>query len=58
MVLASDYEINIEAFKKCYLDTAKYYITLYPWYYMPSSVYKIVLYGADIIQYALGTSNW
>lgn len=53
MVLASGYEINIEAFEEYFLDTAKYYIILYPWYFMPPSVNKILIHGADVI-----TSNW
>ena len=54
MVLASGYEIDTESFKNYCLDTAKYYITLYPWYYMPASVHKILIqYGADFIQHAL-----
>ncbi|XP_060871765.1 uncharacterized protein LOC132945941 [Metopolophium dirhodum] len=53
MVLASDYEIDTESFKNYCLDTAKYYITLYPWYNMPASVHKILIHGADVIQHAL-----
>ncbi|KAF0751334.1 Uncharacterized protein FWK35_00022448 [Aphis craccivora] len=50
---ASGYEINTEAFKNYCLYTAKYYITLYPWFYMPASVHKILIHGADVIQHAL-----
>ncbi|XP_060871340.1 uncharacterized protein LOC132945581 [Metopolophium dirhodum] len=53
MVLASGYEIDTESFKNYCLDTAKYYITLYPWYNMPASVHKILIHGADVIQHAL-----
>ncbi|GJQ83705.1 hypothetical protein Trydic_g593 [Trypoxylus dichotomus] len=30
-------------------DTAKVAIQLYPWYYMPSTVRKILIHGAEII---------
>ena len=41
------YAINAEAFKSYALDTAKLYIELYPWYYMPPSVHKLLIYGGD-----------
>lgn len=40
--------INIDAFDHYYTETARLYVSLYPWFYMPSSVHKILLHGADI----------
>lgn len=51
--MASGHEINISAFKNYTMDTAKLYVKLYPWYYMPSSVHKVLIHGASVIQSAL-----
>lgn len=51
--MSSGYAINVEAFRTYTFDTAKLYVQLYPWYYMPSSVHKILIHGADIIQNAV-----
>jgi len=51
--ISSHHEINSKTFKSYTLETAKLYVSLYPWYYMPSSVHKILIHGADIVQYAL-----
>lgn len=32
------------------MSTAELYISEYPWYYMPLSVHKMLLHGADVIQ--------
>lgn len=50
--MSSGYAINVEAFRKYTMDTAELYVELYEWYYMPSSVHKILIHGADIIQNA------
>lgn len=50
--MSSGYAINVEAFRKYAMDTAELYVELYEWYYMPSSVHKILIHGADIIQNA------
>lgn len=51
--MASGYEVNIPKFELYTKDTAKLFIFLYPWYYMPSSVHKILIHGADVINAAL-----
>lgn len=50
--MSCGFAINVEAFRAYTMDTARLYIKLYSWYYMPASVHKILLHGADIIQYA------
>ena len=52
-VISSEYEVNIEAFETYALDTAKLFIHLYPWYYMPASIHKILVHGAEVIRYAI-----
>lgn len=50
--MASGYEINTDAFQQYAYQTATIFVDLYPWFYMPSSVHKILIHGADIIKYA------
>lgn len=51
--IASGYKINTNAFENCGIETARIFIKLYPWFYMPSSVHKILIHGADVIRYAI-----
>lgn len=51
--IASGIEINPEAFDAYALDTAKLFVNLYPWYYIPSSVHKILIHGADVLRFAI-----
>lgn len=48
-VMSSGYSLNIGAFKKYALDTADLYVKLYGWYYMPATVHKILIHGADVM---------
>jgi len=41
--MASGYAINIDSFREYALQTAKMFVSEYPWYYMPSSVHRILL---------------
>ncbi|CAH0558999.1 unnamed protein product [Brassicogethes aeneus] len=47
--LACGEYINIEKFKEYSRKTAELYVSLYPWYYMPASVHRILMHGSDII---------
>lgn len=42
--------INVENFANYVDETARLYVDLYPWYYMPVTVHKILLHGSDVIQ--------
>ncbi|KAI8124885.1 hypothetical protein CVS40_4849 [Lucilia cuprina] len=48
--LACGYTVNTEAFRIYALETAKIFVAEYPWFYMPPSIHKILLHGADIIE--------
>lgn len=48
--MACGYSVNIDAFSIYCLETAEIFIDKYPWYYMPSSIHKILIHGADIIK--------
>jgi len=44
LTMASGHTINIDYFEEYCLITAKMFESLYPWYYMPASVYKKFYY--------------
>ena len=49
--LSSGVMINAESFGSYAVETARIYVTNYGWYYMPSSVHKILLHGQNIIKH-------
>lgn len=49
-VMSSGFEIDSAAFKNYCSETAKMYVELYNWYYMPVTVHKILIHGADVIK--------
>lgn len=52
-VISSGKEIDVEKFA-CYTrETAVLYVELYEWYYMPVTVHKILIHGADVINCAI-----
>lgn len=52
-VINSNSSIDSEKFKSYATETAKLAIEMYPWYYMPSTVHKILIHGAEIIEAAV-----
>lgn len=48
--MASGYNINITKFAQYTADTAKLFVELYGWYYMPVTVHKILIHGSEIIK--------
>ena len=48
-VIASGKKIYLPKFKEILRETKDLYIQLYGWYYMPSSVHKLLIHGIDII---------
>lgn len=51
-VLVSEHPIDEEKFKKFCYETADLYVYQYSWCYMPSSLHKVLIHGAAIIQSA------
>ena len=49
--IASGNPINIEGFRSYCRETAELFVHLYPWFYMPASVHKLLVHGADICQH-------
>lgn len=48
--LACGYQIDTNIFRQYAFDTAKLFVDEYPWFYMPCSIHKILIHGADIIE--------
>lgn len=49
--LSSGAMINAEKFGNYAMETARIYVSNYEWYYMPSSVHKILIHGESIIKH-------
>lgn len=47
--LASGHEINVTKFRDYCVETRKLYISLFPLYYMPATLHKILVHGAEIV---------
>lgn len=48
--IACGHKIDIESFRQYALQTAELFVTHYSWFYMPCSIHKILIHGADIIK--------
>jgi hypothetical protein len=51
--LSSGYRVNATAFDNYVKETAKLFVSLYAWYYMPASVQKVLIHGSVIVSAAL-----
>jgi hypothetical protein len=51
--MSSGSEININSFGTYCHETAQLYVSEYFWYYMPASVHKVLVHGANIIEHAV-----
>lgn len=51
--LACGIKIDAQKFSDYTKETANLYLELHSWYYMPSSVHKILFHGSEIIQHFL-----
>ena len=45
IVVSCGHNVNYDNFLHYCGDTAKFYVELYPWYYMPPSVHKLLIHG-------------
>jgi len=52
-VLACGFEINYMTFEQFCTETAEYYVRLYPWYYMPPTVHKVLVHGSRKAKFAI-----
>lgn len=51
--LSSGYEIDTEKLSSFTQEIRKTYLNLYPWYYMPATVHKLLVHSSDVIKSAL-----
>lgn len=49
--LASGCKINVGKFKELLNETRKIYLNLYEWYFMPSTIHKVLVHGCDILDF-------
>lgn len=50
-VMSSGKNINATEFGRYAYDTAQLFVTKYRWYYMPSSVHKVLIHGESVIRH-------
>ena len=50
-VLASGRRANISAFGEYCLNTARLCVKLYPWYYLPASVHKVLIHASAVMEH-------
>lgn len=50
--ISSGHEINVPHFQEYAIETARKFVD-YPWFYMPTSLHKLLIHGSEIIQSAL-----
>ena len=50
--ISSGFALNTDNFNEYSLNTARMFISTYPWFYMPATVHKILIHGAVIISEA------
>lgn len=48
--ISCGFEVDSDKFGMYALDTAKLYVSLYPWYCMPPSVHKVLIHGGEIVK--------
>lgn len=50
IAVSCGHEIDNERFKDYCFETAKLYVSLYSWYYMPTTLHKLFIHGHQIIE--------
>lgn len=53
IVVASGFDIDVEKYRQFAYDTARYFVSKYPWYNMPPTLHKYLIHGPEIISSAL-----
>jgi len=49
---SGSHSINIEKFNIYAKETATLFVDNYPWFYMPSSVRKVLINGGEVIKHS------
>lgn len=50
-VLSCEIPVNVTTFKELLNITRNSYLIQYGWYYMPSTVHKVLVHGCDVLEY-------
>lgn len=48
--MSCSYDINVDIFQQYTRETRELYLKLYPWYFMPVTVHKILVHSPDVIK--------
>lgn len=51
--ISRGHKINHQKFEDYAKETARLFVHLYPWFYLPASVHKVLIHGGHIIRAAL-----
>ena len=49
-VISCGFDITVVKFEEYALSSARRFVELYPWYYTPTSMHKILIHGSQIIE--------
>ena len=52
-VISCGFGVDLQKFQYFSIETARLFVNLYHWFYMPTSIHKILIYGQVIIESAL-----
>lgn len=52
-VLSCGFEIDVKKYEEYCLESARLFVLLYPWYYMPTTVHKVLIHSPKIIERSL-----
>ncbi|XP_060800854.1 uncharacterized protein LOC132903670 [Amyelois transitella] len=52
ITISSGFDIDSEKYRLFALNTARYFVSLYPWYNMPPTLHKYLIHGPEIISFA------
>lgn len=47
--MSGGWPIDLDKFRNYCMETYTLYVDLYNWFYMPQSVHKVLMHGADIM---------
>lgn len=53
IAVSCGHEIHVEKFRNFCYNTARQFVNLYPWFYMPPTLHKFFIHGPEIVAHAL-----
>lgn len=49
VVVSSGFDVDVEKYRLFAYDTARYFVSKYPWYNMPPTLHKYLIHGPEIM---------